>query len=138
MQLFTQAGDLGPKWFHVALRSMVVIAQSDTLLNSSQIAEKLEVESTFLRRILIRLAKNKLISTYAGRYGGYELGKPADDILVGDIYRTLASTISTPYYSVPPTGSEHFISLIISKAEREFQKTLDQYTIEDLVKSRSI
>ncbi|HHY25227.1 MAG TPA: Rrf2 family transcriptional regulator [Desulfitobacterium dehalogenans] len=138
MQLIVQAGDLGPKWFHIGLRAMVVIAKSNTLLNSTQIAEELGAESTFLRKILTRLAKNNLICTYAGRYGGYELGKSSREILVGDVYKALVSTVSTPYYSVPPTGSEQFISLIISKAEREFQATLDKYSIEDLVNNSNI
>jgi Rrf2 family protein len=132
MQLVIQAGDLGPRWFHVALRAMVLLAQ-DGVLNSGQIAEKLGTESTFLRKILTRLAKNGLIRTFAGRYGGYELGKPPQDILIGDVYKTLINTAPTPYYSVPPTGSEQFISLIIGKAERGFQTVLDQYTIMDLL-----
>lgn len=134
MQLIAQAGDLGPKWFHVALRAMVLLAQSDSMLSSNQIGEKLGAESTFLRKILGSLAKKHLVITYAGKYGGYTLGRPADKISVGDVYRALVTSGENPYTSVPFTGSEQVISLIVSKADEQFQKVLDKYTIEDLIK----
>lgn len=133
MQLVALAGDLGPKWFHVALRALVLIARSGELLTSSQIAEKLGSESTYLRKIMIRLAKSRLVVSYPGRYGGYALGRPAGEIKVLDVYQALAATAPTPYYSVPSTGSEYYISLIITKAEKAFQSVLEDFTIEELI-----
>lgn len=133
MQLVALAGDLGPKWFHLALRALVLIAQSSEILTSTQIAERVGSESTFLRKILVRLANSNLVISYPGRYGGYSLGKPASEIKVLDVYLALATTAPTPYYSVPSTGSEYFISLIITKAEKAFQSVLGDFTIEDLL-----
>jgi Rrf2 family protein len=133
MQLVTLVGDLGPKWFHVALRALVLIARSRDILTSTQIAESLGSENTFLRKILARLAKNNLVVSYPGRYGGYSLGKPASDIKVLDVYAALVNTTPTPYYSVPSTGSEYYISLIITKAEKAFQSVLSDFTIEELI-----
>ncbi|MDK2954628.1 MAG: Rrf2 family transcriptional regulator, nitric oxide-sensitive transcriptional repressor [Desulfovibrionales bacterium] len=133
MQLVVLAGDLGPKWFHIALRALVLIAKSEDPLTSTQLAEKLGAESTFVRKILIRLIKNNLVISYPGRYGGYSLGKPAAEITVLDVYQTLVDTIPTPYYSVTSTGSEYFISLIITKAEKEFQSVLGDFTIDELL-----
>lgn len=133
MQLVALVGDLGPKWFHVALRALVLIAQSRDILTSTQIAESLGSENTFLRKILARLAKNNLVVSYPGRYGGYSLGKPASDIKVLEVYAALVNTTTTPYYSVPSTGSEYYISLIITKAENAFQSVLSDFTIEELI-----
>jgi Rrf2 family protein len=133
VQLVVLAGDLGPKWFHIALRALVLIAKSEDPLTSTQLAEKLGAESTFVRKILIRLIKNNLVISYPGRYGGYSLGKPAAEITVLDVYQTLVDTIPTPYYSVTSTGSEYFISLIITKAEKEFQSVLGDFTIDELL-----
>lgn len=137
MQLVALAGDLGPKWFHLALRALVLIAKSRDILTSTQIAEKLACESTFLRKILVRLAKNNLVITYPGRYGGYALGKPANEIKVLDVYQALVNTTPTPYYSVPSTGSEYFISLIVTKGEKAFQSVLEDFTIEELLNNES-
>ncbi|NCB77357.1 MAG: Rrf2 family transcriptional regulator [Negativicutes bacterium] len=133
MQLVALAGDLGPKWFHIALRALVLIAQSRDILTSTQIAEQLGSESTFLRKILVRLAKNNLVISYPGRYGGYSLGKPATEINVLEVYQALVDTAPTPYYSVSQTGSEYYISLIIAKAEKSFQSILKEFTIEELL-----
>lgn len=133
MQLVALAGDLGPKWFHLAVRALVLIAQSRDILTSTQIAERLGCESTFLRKILVRLAKSNLVISYPGRYGGYSLGKPASEIKVLDAYLALVTTAPTPYYSVPSTGSEYFISVIITKAEKAFQSVLGDFTIEELL-----
>ena len=113
------------------------MAQSNDYLKSHQIADILGAESTFVRKILARLAKAKLVETCGGRYGGYTLGKDPSEIRVGDIYRVLGTTPPTPHWSVPSTGSELFISLVVSKAEEEFQAVLDRYTIKDLVKQKS-
>lgn len=135
MQLVALAGDLGPKWFHIALRALVLLAQSGDQQTSNQLAEKLGAESTFVRKILIRLAKGNLVISYPGRYGGYSLGKSPNEIKVSDVYYALVNTSPTPYYSVTQTGSEQYISLIVTKAEKEFQSILEQFTIEDLLSS---
>lgn len=137
MQLVVMAGDLGPKWFHVALRAMVLIAGSGDTLSSAQLAEKLGCEPTYLKKIMIRLAKNGLIVSYPGRYGGYALGGPAEEIRVLDVYQALVTTAPTPYYSVPSTGPEYYISLIVTKGEKAFQEVLGQFTIRDLLEDGS-
>lgn len=137
MQLILQSGDLGPKWFHVALRAMVLMAESELLLKSNYIAEILGEDSTYVRKILAKLARAGLVTSAAGRYGGYSLEKHPRSITVKDVYNALGTTPPTPPQSVPSTGSELFISFIISKAEEEFQSVLGKYTIEDILKNKS-
>lgn len=134
MQLILRSGDLGPTWFHVALRAMVLMSYSDELAKSHQLAETLGADPTFVRKILIQLTKSDLVVSHGGRYGGYALKKDPSEITVGEIYRALGATPATPHWTVPATGSELFISLMISRAEEEFQSILDKYTIEDIVK----
>lgn len=136
MQVLIQSGDLGPKWFHVALRAMVLMAESDTILKSNYIAELLGEEPTVLRKILGKLTKAELVKVQGGRYGGYCLEKEASEITVKNVYKAF-ETDPTPYWSVPSTGSELFISLIISKAEEQFQSSLQNYTIKDILNYKS-
>lgn len=136
MQILIQSGDLGPKWFHVALRAMVLMGESETLLKSNYIAELLGEDPTALRKILGKLAKAKLIKTQGGRYGGYSLEKDPSEMTVKDVYKAF-ETASTPYWSVPSTGSELFISLVISKAEEQFQSSLQNVTIKDILNYKS-
>lgn len=56
MQLIIQAGGLGPKWFHVTLRTLILLASSESMLKSHYIAERLGEDPTFVRKILSKLA----------------------------------------------------------------------------------
>jgi len=100
MQLVALAGDLGPKWFHVAIRALVLLAKTPDIMTSNQIAEKLGSESTYMRKIMVRLSRSNLVVSYPGRYGGYALKRPAGEISVLDIYLALVDTapVINPYY----------------------------------------
>jgi Rrf2 family protein len=136
MQLFIQSGDLGPKWFHVAIRAMVLMAESDSLLKSNQIAERLGEDPTTIRKILAKLSKALLVTPHSGRYGGYSLAKDAAEITVKNVYNAFEPP-QVPYWAVPSTGSEFYISLIISKAEEQFQQELNQYTLKEILKYKA-
>ncbi|MGX6443603.1 Rrf2 family transcriptional regulator [Neobacillus sp. K501] len=133
MQLIIQAGDLGPKWFHVALRTLVLLASTKSMLKSHIIAEQLGEDPTFIRKILSRLAKSEYVKSHGGRYGGYSINTLPEEITIKDVYQALGDTSPTPFYTVPSTGVEYFISQIIEKAERCFQEELNEFTIQDLL-----
>lgn len=133
MQFLIHSGDLGPSWFHVSLRALVLLSKSDSLLKSHVIAEALGTDTTYIRKILASLSKAQLVTTVSGRYGGYTLSKKASEITVGDVYRAPGTGPITPYWSVPKTGTEKMISMVLSKAEEQFQSVLNSFTIEDIV-----
>lgn len=132
MQLFTQISDLGPNWFHVSLRTLVLLAGSNDLMKSHVIADVLGADPTFVRKILKRLAKSGIILVRGGRSGGYSLAKSSDSITVGDVYRALSNGTITNPLSVKPTGTESFIAMIVSRAEKRFKAELDTHTIRDI------
>lgn len=132
VQLFAKIGDLGPNWFHVSLRTLVLLAGASDLMKSHVIAEILGADPTFVRKILKRLAKNGIVLAQGGRSGGYSLAKSDDSITVGDVYRALSGGTVTNPLSVKPTGTESFIAMIVSKAEKQFKAQLDTHTIRDI------
>jgi Rrf2 family protein len=132
VQLLSQIGDLGPNWFHVSLRALVLLAGSDQLMKSHVIADILGADPTFVRKILKRLAKSGIVSAHGGRSGGYSLAKNSDSITVGDVYNALGVSPVTSLSSVKPTGTESFIAMIVSKAEKQFNVQLRSYTIRDI------
>lgn len=133
MQLLVQSGDLGPKWFHLAIRAIVLLSEADSLVKSGKIAEQLGGDPSVLRKILSKLANAGLVITTAGRYGGYSLKRLPSDITIKDIYMAFESDDPVPYWSVPSTGTELYISQIVSKAEQQFQQTLADFTVADLL-----
>ncbi|KAA8745376.1 Rrf2 family transcriptional regulator [Paenibacillus sp. UASWS1643] len=137
MQLLVQSGDLGPKWFHVAVRAIVILAQSDSIVKSNQIAETLGEDATSVRKILAQLTKTRIVQATGGRYGGYSLQISPDKITVKDIYTAMGEEPEVPYWSVPQTGTEMFISLIVTKAEEQFKAILNNYTITDILNNKT-
>lgn len=133
MQLLIQAGDLGPKWFHLAIRTIVLLSEADCLVKSGQIAEQLGGDPSVLRKILSKLANAGLVITTAGRYGGYSLNRLPEEITIKDIYTAFESDAPVPYWSVPSTGTELYIAQIVAKAEYQFQQTLADFTVADLL-----
>lgn len=73
------------------------------------------------------------MTSYEGRYGGYMINISPEEITVKDVYQALGDTSTTPFYTVPSTGVELFISQIIDKAGKCFQHELNEYTIQDLL-----
>ncbi|MFP7494736.1 Rrf2 family transcriptional regulator [Terribacillus saccharophilus] len=137
MQLLNQAGDLGPKWFHVSLRILVLLTDSNTLIKSNQIAEQLKEDATFIRKILAKFVEQKYVEAKGGRYGGYQLIKNPKEITFKNVYLIVGNPQIVPYWSVPSIGAEQFISLVISKAERDFQDVLESYTLQDILDNKN-
>lgn len=136
MQLIAQAGDLGPKWFHIALRALSYMGQAADLTQSAKLAEVLGEDATYVRKILSRLARAGLVTAQGGRYGGYKLEKPPCEITVLSVYKAFDNTPHAKPDAVAQTGTERFISLLISKAENEFQSILSEYTIKDIIDNK--
>ena len=132
MQLLTQSGDLGPKWFHVALRAMVLMAQSNDYLKSHQIADILGAESTFVRKILARLAKAKLVETCGGRYGGYKIQADPTQTTIYEVYLALTKDSYIKEQSLILNKTDQLIAKILTEAESQFSQVLNKYTIEDM------
>ncbi|KQL33973.1 transcriptional regulator [Bacillus sp. FJAT-25509] len=79
------------KWFGLALQSLLVLAEQDGICPSAVLAQKLEAQSTFLRKILANLVKAGIISAKEGRDGGYYLARDANEITLKDVYDAMRS-----------------------------------------------
>lgn len=79
------------KWFGLALQSLLVLAEYDGICPSAIMAQKLEAQSTFLRKILANLVKAGIISAKEGRDGGYYLSRETSEITLKDVYDAMRS-----------------------------------------------
>lgn len=102
------------------------------------IAEKQELSEHYLEQLLGALRKAGLVSSVRGAYGGYELNKSPEDILVGDIVRVLEGPIA-PVECVAET-TEQVCSridccathLLWDRLREAIENVLDSVTLEDL------
>lgn len=72
-----------------AIRAMAVLAAQPPgkLTGAREIAKAQRIPPAFLWKVLHNLARRKLIRSFKGTGGGYELARPADQITLEDIVR---------------------------------------------------
>jgi Rrf2 family cysteine metabolism transcriptional repressor len=77
------------------LRAMVDIALHATEgpMALRVIAERQEISESYLEQVFTSLRKTGLVRASRGSQGGYELGRPAGEITVGEILRALEGPI---------------------------------------------
>ncbi len=78
--------------FSVSVHILTLLASADSELVSSQyIAGSININPAVVRKELINLRKHKFITTREGKNGGSALSKPAERILLSDIYLSVRS-----------------------------------------------
>lgn len=71
------------------LKALIHIATFQGPCNAVEIAAGTQIPSNFLRFILLELTKADILTSLRGKGGGYELARPAANILVGQVIRVL-------------------------------------------------
>jgi Rrf2 family iron-sulfur cluster assembly transcriptional regulator len=77
-----------------------VTAMLDVALHSrngpvslADISERQEISLSYLEQLFARLRKEQLVSSVRGPGGGYKLGRPANDIAVGEVIRAVNESV---------------------------------------------
>jgi Rrf2 family transcriptional repressor of oqxAB len=111
--------------FPTALQIMLSLAlaeqQSIPHLSSSQLAESLGANPSFVRKLLVPLVQSKLLCSQMGKAGGVRLARPAGEITLRDIYRVVVA--GTKIWA-PRTGIPHRC-LVSSNVQGYFEELID-------------
>ncbi|MFC1675153.1 RrF2 family transcriptional regulator [Candidatus Omnitrophota bacterium] len=71
-----------------ALRALCCMAvNKEKIFTVSQLVSKLKIPRPFLRKILQALDKKRILKSYKGRSGGFELAQPAERIFLLDLMK---------------------------------------------------
>ena len=126
-------------WFSISIQALLVLSKNDGLYPSSKLADKLDSESGFLRKILSNLVKAGLVQAKEGRDGGYSLAKEPNQIVLADIYAAIKSEpFSKGFLDVNTKkcfDESSLIALCNLKSEMEswIISGLEQKTLADLL-----
>lgn len=83
-----------------ALRAMIELARADTQMTASELAERADAPRKFLEAILLSLAREGLVISRRGKFGGYVLARAADAINFAEIIRLVDGPLAlTPCVS---------------------------------------
>ena len=88
------------------LRALIDLGQhcESEAVSIQSIADRQSISESYLEQLMAKLKKAGLVASTRGAYGGYSLGKPAEEISVGDILRVLEGSLEA--VDCPGTGSE--------------------------------
>ncbi|GAB4484566.1 MAG: Rrf2 family transcriptional regulator [Anaerolineales bacterium] len=78
-----------------AARVLLALAKrgQDTRLSSSAIQQEMLIPASFMARIVAQLAQAGLVTTFAGRDGGLQLGRAAGEITLKDVVEAFEGPI---------------------------------------------
>lgn len=70
-----------------ALRAMIELARADGQMTAGELAERADAPRKFLEAILLSLSREGLVTSRRGKFGGYVLGRSAQEISFAEIIR---------------------------------------------------
>jgi len=127
--------------FSVASHVMAVLgSHAGEPMRSTEMAESVNADPSFVRRVVSKLAKAGLVATHRGKNGACSLGRPAAEITLLDIYRASEAPQACSVHGYSVTSgcnvSENIkgcLGALLQEAQNGFEQTLAKKTLADLV-----
>jgi len=121
-----------------SLRILMVLAHRKSPATVDEISTELGLVKSHVMKIVAKLTKSGILHARRGRSGGVELGRPKDDIKIGDVVR-----IMEPDFAVVECMKQGKSSCIfmphcklksaMNDARISFLETLDQRNLESIL-----
>ena len=77
--------------FSSAIHALILISESETAMNSDQIATSVGTNASYIRKLMTRLRKAGIIEAHPG-ISGFQLVKEPEQISLFDIYKAVMET----------------------------------------------
>ncbi|MDT5371224.1 MAG: hypothetical protein QOC62_5655 [Mycobacterium sp.] len=125
-----------------AVRAMVELATVDVgvLVKTDDLAAAQGIPPQFLVDILSNLRTDRLVRSRRGRDGGYELARPAADISVADVLRSidgpLASVHDTGLGDLPYSGATVALTDVWRALRASMRSVLEETSLADVASGR--
>jgi Rrf2 family nitric oxide-sensitive transcriptional repressor len=127
-----------------SLRVLIYVAADPTRRATiAEVATSFDVSENHLVKVVHFLGKQGWLATVRGKGGGMGLGKPAEQIVIGDVVRATegAAMPAECFGDTPDTCSIARICRlrgVLGEAVEAFHAVLDGYTLADLVHNRNV
>ncbi len=117
---------------------MHLAVRGDRLATTREIAERFELSSSHLTKVVWELGRAGFVETVRGRGGGLRLARPAEAISVGAVARHTEGTIL--FAECTPGDAARSCRIapccefkrVLTEAEEAFFTVLDRYSLNDL------
>jgi len=119
---------------HIALHGMILVAQSDGLINVIKISEKTDSSKHHVAKIFQRLVKEGMVTSQRGPNGGFKLNKKPEEISFLDIYEVIEGEITTqecPLEKPICPFKKCIMNGITQRLTKEFKQYLSEQTLAE-------
>jgi Rrf2 family protein len=123
-----------------AVRAMAQLAAAPpgVLVKTDDLAKAQGIPAQFLVDILANLRADRLVRSHRGRDGGYELGRPADQVSIADVLRCidgpLASVRDIGLVDLPYSGPTAALTDVWRALRASMRSVLEETTLADVAR----
>lgn len=124
---------------NLAMRTLMFCAINDgRVVRKAEVAAACNASENHLAQVIHGLAQKGFLRTVRGRCGGLALGRPAEKICVGDVFRTFEGNLPfTECFSIRenhcPLSASCRLKCALSDALAAFYGSLDKLSLRDMV-----
>src|SRR5438045_4765439 len=128
-----------------ALRSLINLGIAAevgrSLVQASELAMSEQLPVKFLEQVLQALKEAGFVKSARGKFGGYQLAKPARAITIGQVVRAIDGPLApigcvsqTAYEKCTCPDEEHCgLRMLMLDVRNAIARILDRYTLDDVV-----
>lgn len=118
----------------IAIHSMVLIAQSEGMMNVNKISERTGSSKHHVAKILQRLVKEDYLTSIRGPHGGFELKKSPKEINLLEIYETIEGTLlvtECPMENPICPFDKCILGNVVADMTQKFREYLEGHTLDE-------
>jgi len=126
--------------FSIAVHVLAAIAHYESSFTSAVLAGSVNANPVFVKRILVKLSKAKLVKTTVGKSGGYDLARSPKSISLLDIYSAVSapSAFAVHAYAkskgcVVSCNIKEVMGEVLIGTQKAVESDLKQSTLADVV-----
>lgn len=121
-----------------AIRALLMLAEtSGDPVSVDALAQRQALPRKFLEAIFADLRRSQLVQSRRGAHGGYSLSRPADEIVLGDIFRAVDGPLAEVRGLRPDqtayTGVAAHLPVIWVAVRASLRRVLDDTTLAQLL-----
>lgn len=127
--------------FSSAIHTLILISESESPMNSNQIANSVGTNASYIRKLTTRLSKAGMIAGSRGK-SGFTLMRKPEDITFLDIYQAVMETDSMHLFDLHQNPNDacivgHNIKPVLGsmfqETEQELARKLEKMTLADCI-----
>ncbi len=121
-----------------AVRAVAELAAAgEGPVKGEKLADAQDIPLQFLEHILLELKHSGIVRARRGAKGGYWLARPADEVTIADVVRSVEGPIadvqSTPPEAIKYSGNSEHLRDVWVAVRASLRSVLEEVTLADLV-----